>query len=281
MRPITDLQRKLNAFEVISDYIPSGDQPKAIAELVDRINAGEQDVVLLGATGTGKSATTAWLIEKLQRPTLVLAPNKTLAAQLANEFRELMPNNAVEYFVSYYDYYQPEAYVPQRDLFIEKDSAINEHIEQLRLSCTKSILERRDVIVVATVSAIYGIGEPESYHQMVMTLRSGDKLGQREVIGQLVRMQYERNDMDFSRGCFRVRGETIDVFPAEHSELALRISLFDDEIESLELLDPLTGRVRQAVPRFTVYPSSHYVTPRDKVLAAVETIKIELAERLQ
>jgi len=186
----------------------------------------------------------------------------------------------VEYFVSYYDYYQPEAYVPQRDLFIEKDSAINEHIEQLRLSCTKSILERRDVIVVATVSAIYGIGEPESYHQMVMTLRSGDKLGQREVIGQLVRMQYERNDMDFSRGCFRVRGETIDVFPAEHSELALRISLFDDEIESLELLDPLTGRVRQAVPRFTVYPSSHYVTPRDKVLAAIETIKLELAQRL-
>jgi excinuclease ABC subunit B len=203
-----------------------------------------------------------------------------LAAQLYSEFREFFPRNAVEYFVSYYDYYQPEAYVPQRDLFIEKDSAINEHIEQLRLSCTKSILERRDVIVVATVSAIYGIGEPESYHQMVMTLRSGDKLGQREVIGQLVRMQYERNDMDFSRGCFRVRGETIDVFPAEHSELALRISLFDDEIESLELLDPLTGRVRQAVPRFTVYPSSHYVTPRDKVLAAIETIKLELAQRL-
>jgi excinuclease ABC subunit B len=210
----------------------------------------------------------------------VFAPNKTLAAQLYSEFREFFPRNAVEYFVSYYDYYQPEAYVPQRDLFIEKDSAINEHIEQLRLSCTKSILERRDVIVVATVSAIYGIGEPESYHQMVMTLRSGDKLGQREVIGQLVRMQYERNDMDFSRGCFRVRGETIDVFPAEHSELALRISLFDDEIESLELLDPLTGRVRQAVPRFTVYPSSHYVTPRDKVLAAIETIKLELAQRL-
>jgi excinuclease ABC subunit B len=220
------------------------------------------------------------VIARLGRPAIVFAPNKTLAAQLYSEFREFFPRNAVEYFVSYYDYYQPEAYVPQRDQFIEKDSAINEHIEQLRLSCTKSILERRDVIVVATVSAIYGIGEPESYHQMVMTLRSGDKLGQREVIGQLVRMQYERNDMDFSRGCFRVRGETIDVFPAEHSELALRISLFDDEIESLELLDPLTGRVRQAVPRFTVYPSSHYVTPRDKVLAAIETIKLELAQRL-
>jgi len=234
----------------------------------------------LGVTGSGKTFTMANVIARLGRPAIVFAPNKTLAAQLYSEFREFFPRNAVEYFVSYYDYYQPEAYVPQRDLFIEKDSAINEHIEQLRLSCTKSILERRDVIVVATVSAIYGIGEPESYHQMVMTLRSGDKLGQREVIGQLVRMQYERNDMDFSRGCFRVRGETIDVFPAEHSELALRISLFDDEIESLELLDPLTGRVRQAVPRFTVYPSSHYVTPRDKVLAAIETIKLELAQRL-
>jgi len=248
--------------------------------LVEGVNDGEVFQTLLGVTGSGKTFTMANVIARLGRPAIVFAPNKTLAAQLYSEFREFFPRNAVEYFVSYYDYYQPEAYVPQRDLFIEKDSAINEHIEQLRLSCTKSILERRDVIVVATVSAIYGIGEPESYHQMVMTLRSGDKLGQREVIGQLVRMQYERNDMDFSRGCFRVRGETIDVFPAEHSELALRISLFDDEIESLELLDPLTGRVRQAVPRFTVYPSSHYVTPRDKVLAAIETIKLELAQRL-
>jgi excinuclease ABC subunit B len=200
---------------------------------------------------------------------------------LYSEFREFFPKNAVEYFVSYYDYYQPEAYVPQRDLFIEKDSAINEHIEQMRLSCTKSLLERRDVIIVATVSAIYGIGEPESYHQMVMTLRVGDKPGQRDIIAQLVRMQYERNDMDFSRGRFRVRGDTIDVFPAEHSELAIRIELFDDEIESLQLLDPLTGRVRQKIPRFTVYPSSHYVTPRDKVLAAVETIKLELGDRLK
>ncbi|MEY3652150.1 MAG: excinuclease subunit UvrB [Pseudomonadota bacterium] len=267
-------------FELFQPYLPAGDQPQAIEQLVEGVNDGEAFQTLLGVTGSGKTFTMANVIARLGRPAIVFAPNKTLAAQLYSEFREFFPRNAVEYFVSYYDYYQPEAYVPQRDLFIEKDSAINEHIEQLRLSCTKSILERRDVIVVATVSAIYGIGEPESYHQMVMTLRSGDKLGQREVIGQLVRMQYERNDMDFSRGCFRVRGETIDVFPAEHSELALRISLFDDEIESLELLDPLTGRVRQAVPRFTVYPSSHYVTPRDKVLAAIETIKLELTQRL-
>ena len=267
-------------FELFLPYLPAGDQPQAIEQLVEGVNDGEAFQTLLGVTGSGKTFTMANVIARLGRPAIVFAPNKTLAAQLYSEFREFFPRNAVEYFVSYYDYYQPEAYVPQRDLFIEKDSAINEHIEQLRLSCTKSILERRDVIVVATVSAIYGIGEPESYHRMVMTLRAGDKLGQREVIGQLVRMQYERNDMDFSRGCFRVRGETIDVFPAEHSELALRISLFDDEIESLELLDPLTGRVRQAVPRFTVYPSSHYVTPRDKVLAAIETIKLELTQRL-
>ena len=267
-------------FELFQPYLPAGDQPQAIEQLVEGVNDGEAFQTLLGVTGSGKTFTMANVIARLGRPAIVFAPNKTLAAQLYSEFREFFPRNAVEYFVSYYDYYQPEAYVPQRDLFIEKDSAINEHIEQLRLSCTKSILERRDVIVVATVSAIYGIGEPESYHQMVMTLRCGDKLGQREVIAQLVRMQYERNDMDFSRGCFRVRGETIDVFPAEHSELALRISLFDDEIESLELLDPLTGRVRQAVPRFTVYPSSHYVTPRDKVLAAIETIKLELTQRL-
>ena len=267
-------------FELFQPYLPAGDQPQAIEQLVEGVNDGEACQTLLGVTGSGKTFTMANVIARLGRPAIVFAPNKTLAAQLYSEFREFFPRNAVEYFVSYYDYYQPEAYVPQRDLFIEKDSAINEHIEQLRLSCTKSILERRDVIVVATVSAIYGIGEPESYHRMVMTLRAGDKLGQREVIGQLVSMQYERNDMDFSRGCFRVRGETIDVFPAEHSELALRISLFDDEIESLELLDPLTGRVRQAVPRFTVYPSSHYVTPRDKVLAAIETIKLELTQRL-
>jgi excinuclease ABC subunit B len=235
---------------------------------------------LLGVTGSGKTFTMANVIARLGRPAIIYAPNKTLAAQLYSEFREFFPRNAVEYFVSYYDYYQPEAYVPQRDLFIEKDSAINEHIEQMRLSCTKSLLERRDVIIVATVSAIYGIGEPESYHRMVMTLRVGDKLGQREVIGQLVRMQYERNDHDFTRGRFRVRGDTIDVFPAEHSELAIRVELFDDEIETLQLFDPLTGRIRQKIPRFTVYPSSHYVTPRDRILAAVETIKLELQERL-
>ena len=208
------------------------------------------------------------------------APNKTLAAQLYAEFREFFPHNAVEYFVSYYDYYQPEAYVPQRDLFIEKDSSINEHIEQMRLSCTKSILERRDVVVVATVSAIYGIGDPQSYHKMVMLLRAGDKLDQREVIGQLVRMQYQRNDVDFSRGTFRVRGDTIDIFPAEHSELAVRLELFDDELETLQLFDPLTGRVKQKIARFTVYPSSHYVTPREKVLTAIEAIKDELRSRL-
>jgi len=268
-------------FELFQPYPPAGDQPTAIAQLVEGINDGEVFQTLLGVTGSGKTYTMANTIAQLGRPAIIFAPNKTLAAQLYSEFREFFPNNAVEYFVSYYDYYQPEAYVPQRDLFIEKDSAINEHIEQMRLSCTKSILERRDVIVVATVSAIYGIGEPESYHQMIMTLRTGDKVGQRDAIAQLVRMQYERNDQDFSRGKFRVRGDTIDVFPAEHSELAIRIELFDDEIESLQLFDPLTGRIRQKIPRFTVYPSSHYVTPRDRVLAAVETIKVELAERLK
>ena len=268
-------------FELFQPYPPAGDQPTAINELVEGINDGEVFQTLLGVTGSGKTFTMANVIARMGRPAIIFAPNKTLAAQLYSEFREFFPKNAVEYFVSYYDYYQPEAYVPQRDLFIEKDSAINEHIEQMRLSCTKSILERRDVIVVATVSAIYGIGEPESYHRMVMTVRAGDKIGQRDAIAQLVRMQYERNDQDFSRGKFRVRGETIDVFPAEHSELAIRIELFDDEIESLQLFDPLTGRIRQKIPRFTIYPSSHYVTPRDRVLAAVETIKVELAERLQ
>jgi len=268
-------------FELFQPYPPAGDQPAAIAQLIEGVNDGEVFQTLLGVTGSGKTFTMANVIAQLGRPAIIFAPNKTLAAQLYSEFREFFPNNAVEYFVSYYDYYQPEAYVPQRDLFIEKDSAINEHIEQMRLSCTKSILERRDVIVVATVSAIYGIGEPESYHQMIMTLRAGDKVGQRDAIAQLVRMQYERNDQDFSRGKFRVRGDTIDVFPAEHSELAIRIELFDDEIESLQLFDPLTGRIRQKIPRFTIYPSSHYVTPRDRVLAAVETIKLELADRLK
>ena len=268
-------------FELYQPYPPAGDQPEAIEQLVEGVNDGEVFQTLLGVTGSGKTFTMANVIARLGRPAIVYAPNKTLAAQLYSEFREFFPNNAVEYFVSYYDYYQPEAYVPQRDLFIEKDSAINEHIEQMRLSCTKSILERRDVVIVATVSAIYGIGQPEAYHQMVMTLRTGDKLGQRDMIAQLVRMQYQRNDMEFSRGAFRVRGDTIDVFPAEHSEMAVRIELFDDEIESLQLFDPLTGRIRQKIPRFTVYPSSHYVTPRDRVLAAVETIKTELSDRLK
>ena len=268
-------------FELYQPYPPAGDQPTAIAQLVEGVRDGEVFQTLLGVTGSGKTFTMANVIAKLGRPAIIFAPNKTLAAQLYSEFREFFPNNAVEYFVSYYDYYQPEAYVPQRDLFIEKDSAINEHIEQMRLSCTKSVLERRDVIIVATVSAIYGIGQPEAYHQMVMTLRAGDKLGQRDMIMQLVRMQYQRNDMDFSRGTFRVRGDTIDIFPAEHSEMAIRAELFDDEIESLQLFDPLTGRIRQKIPRFTVYPSSHYVTPREQVLMAVETIKTELSDRLK
>jgi excinuclease ABC subunit B len=268
-------------FELFQPYPPAGDQPTAIAKLVEGVGDGEAFQTLLGVTGSGKTFTMANVIAQLGRPAIVFAPNKTLAAQLYSEFREFFPKNAVEYFVSYYDYYQPEAYVPQRDLFIEKDSAINEHIEQMRLSCTKSILERRDVVIVATVSAIYGIGEPESYHRMIMTLRVGDKMDQRDVIAQLIRMQYQRNEQDFSRGKFRVRGDTIDVFPAEHSEIAIRIELFDDEVESLSLFDPLTGKVRQKIPRFTVYPSSHYVTPRDKVLMAVETIKLELDERLK
>ena len=267
-------------FELFQPYPPAGDQPEAIAKLVEGLHDGETFQTLLGVTGSGKTFTMANVIARMGRPAIVFAPNKTLAAQLYSEFREFFPQNAVEYFVSYYDYYQPEAYVPQRDLFIEKDSAINEHIEQMRLSCTKSLLERRDVIIVATVSAIYGIGEPESYHQMVLMLRVGDRIAQRELIAQLVRMQYQRNDDDFSRGKFRVRGDTIDVFPAEHSELAIRIELFDDEVDGLQLFDPLTGQVQQRIPRFAVYPSSHYVTPRDVVLRAVETIKEELRQRV-
>ena len=268
-------------FELYQPYPPAGDQPVAIEQLVQGVHDGEVFQTLLGVTGSGKTFTMANVIARLGRPAIVFAPNKTLAAQLYSEFREFFPKNAVEYFVSYYDYYQPEAYVPQRDLFIEKDSAINEHIEQMRLSATKSVLERRDTIIVATVSAIYGIGAPEDYTQMRLIARVGDKMGQRDVIARLIRMQYTRNEQDFSRGTFRVRGDTIDVFPAEHSELAIRIDLFDDEIESLQLFDPLTGRVRQKVPRFTLYPSSHYVTPREKVLGAVESIKLELSERLK
>ena len=268
-------------FELYQPYPPAGDQPTAIAQLCEGIEDGLSYQTLLGVTGSGKTFTMANVIAREGRPAIVFAPNKTLAAQLYAEFREFFPHNAVEYFVSYYDYYQPEAYVPQRDLFIEKDSAINEAIEQMRLSTTKSLLERRDVVIVATVSAIYGIGKPEDYMQMVLIARVGDKLGQRDVIAQLIRMQYKRNDMEFGRGTFRVRGDTIDVFPAEHSELAVRLELFDDEIDSIQLFDPLTGRIRQKIPRFTIYPSSHYVTPRERVLVAIEGIKEELNQRVK
>ena len=267
-------------FQLFQPYPPAGDQPQAIDRLVEGVQDGLTWQTLLGVTGSGKTFTMANTIARLGRPAIVFAPNKTLAAQLYSEFREFFPKNAVEYFVSYYDYYQPEAYVPQRDLFIEKDRAIHEHIEQMRLSATKSVLERRDTVIVATVSAIYGIGKPEDYTQMRFIVRVGDKVGQRDVIAQLVRMQYTRNEMEFVRGTFRVRGDTIDIFPAEHSELAIRVELFDDEVETLQLFDPLTGKVRQKIPRFTVYPASHYVTPREQVLAAIEGIKIELRERL-
>jgi len=268
-------------FQLHQLYPPSGDQPAAIDALVEGIQDGLSFQTLLGVTGSGKTYTMANVIARLGRPALVLAPNKTLAAQLYAEMREFFPRNAVEYFVSYYDYYQPEAYVPQRDLFIEKDSSINEHIEQMRLSATKSLLERRDVVIVGTVSCIYGIGNPHDYHAMILTLRVNDRCSQREVLQRLVAMQYQRNETEFTRGTFRVRGDTIDVFPAEHAELAVRIELFDDEIESLQLFDPLTGKVRQKIPRFTVYPSSHYVTPRATVMRALETIREELAERLR
>ncbi|MBR7781390.1 excinuclease ABC subunit UvrB [Undibacterium luofuense] len=267
-------------FALYEIFPPAGDQPTAIASLTEGIQDGLSFQTLLGVTGSGKTYTMANVIARCGRPAIVFAPNKTLAAQLYSEFREFFPKNAVEYFVSYYDYYQPEAYVPQRDLFIEKDSAINEHIEQMRLSCTKSLMERRDVVIVATVSAIYGIGNPSEYHKMILTLRAKDKVSQRDIIARLIQMQYTRNEMDFSRGTFRVRGDTIDIFPAEHAELAVRVDTFDDEIESLQLFDPLTGKVKQKIPRFTVYPGSHYVTPRETVLRAVETIKEELRERL-
>ncbi|WP_229519941.1 excinuclease ABC subunit UvrB [Massilia oculi] len=268
-------------FKLHQPFPPAGDQPTAIEGLVEGINDGLSYQTLLGVTGSGKTYTMANVIARAGRPAIVFAPNKTLAAQLYSEFREFFPQNAVEYFVSYYDYYQPEAYMPQRDLFIEKDSSINEHIEQMRLSCTKSLMERRDVVIVATVSAIYGIGNPNEYHKMILTLRHKDKVAQRDIIARLIQMQYTRNEMDFPRGSFRVRGDTIDIFPAEHAELAIRVEMFDDEIESLQLFDPLTGRVRQKIPRFTVYPGSHYVTPRSTVLRAVESIKAELRDRLE
>ena len=261
-------------------FPPAGDQPEAIARLTEGIEDGLAFQTLLGVTGSGKTYTMANVIARLGRPALVLAPNKTLAAQLYAEFREFFPENAVEYFVSYYDYYQPEAYVPSRDLYIEKDSSINDHIEQMRLSATKSLLERRDVVIVATVSAIYGIGDPSEYHGMILHLREGEKLAQRDVLARLVAMQYERSEMDFRRGTFRVRGDVIDVFPAEHAEHAVRLFLDDEGIEKIEVFDPLTGRSLHPVARFTVYPSSHYVTPRETTLRAIEAIKAELRERI-
>ncbi len=269
------------AFRLHQPFAPAGDQPEAIDRLVEGLNDGLAYQTLLGVTGSGKTYTMANVIARVGRPALVLAPNKTLAAQLYAEFREFFPENAVEYFVSYYDYYQPEAYVPSRDLYIEKDSSINEHIEQMRLSATKSLLERDDAVIVATVSCIYGIGDPVDYHGMILHLREREKAGQRDVIARLVAMQYERSELDFRRGTFRVRGDVIDIFPAEHSETALRVTLFDDEVDSLMLFDPLTGRSVQRVSRFTVYPSSHYVTPRATTLRAIEAIKLELAERIE
>ncbi|BBN87732.1 excinuclease ABC subunit UvrB [Azospira sp. I09] len=262
-------------------FPPAGDQPEAIRLLVEGLEDGLSYQTLLGVTGSGKTYTMANVIARTGRPALILAPNKTLAAQLYAEFREFLPENAVEYFVSYYDYYQPEAYVPSRDLFIEKDSSINDHIEQMRLSATKSLLERRDVVIVATVSCIYGIGDKDDYHNMILHLRQGDKAGQRDIIKRLSEMQYERNEVDFQRGTFRVRGDVIDIFPAEHAEHAIRVCLFDDEIETLQLFDPLTGHLLHKLPRFTIYPSSHYVTPRATVLRAVEGIKEELRKRLE
>ncbi|GAB1232082.1 excinuclease ABC subunit UvrB [Ferrigenium sp. UT4] len=267
-------------YKLYLPFDPAGDQPTAIAQLVEGIEDGLAYQTLLGVTGSGKTFTIANVIARTGRPAIVMAPNKTLAAQLYSELRDFFPDNAVEYFVSYYDYYQPEAYVPSRDVYIEKDSSINEQIEQMRLSATKSMLERQDCIIVATVSAIYGIGDPVDYHGMILHLREHEKMAQRDIIQRLVAMQYERNDVEFSRGHFRVRGDVIDIFPAESSENALRVTLFDDEVEALALFDPLTGHIQTRVPRYTVYPSSHYVTPRETTLAAIETIKVELAERI-
>jgi excinuclease ABC subunit B len=280
VRPKTDLQRKVNPFEVISEYKPSGDQPTAISELTERINRGEQDVVLMGATGTGKSATTAWLIEKLQRPTLVLAPNKTLAAQLANEFRELLPNNAVEYFVSYYDYYQPEAYVPQTDTFIEKDSSVNSEVERLRHSATNSLLTRRDVVVVATVSCIYGLGTPQEYVDRMIPLCVGEEIERNALLRKFVDIQYKRNDMAFERGTFRVRGDTIEIIPM-YEELALRIEMFGDEIERLTTLHPLTGEIVRDEEEMYIFPASHYSASQETMNRAISEIESEMELRVK
>ena len=272
------INRVVAPFEVISDYVPAGDQPRAIEELATRIEAGEKDVVLLGATGTGKSATAAWLIERVQRPTLVMVQNKTLAAQLANELRELLPNNAVEYFVSYYDYYQPEAYVPQTDTFIEKDSSINEEVERLRHSATNALLTRRDVVVVATVSCIYGLGTPEEYVAQMVTMRQGEEMDRDELLRRFVNMQYARNDVDFHRGTFRVRGDTVEIIPM-YEEHAIRVEFFGDEIESIYTLHPLTGEIIREETEMYVFPASHYVAGADRMARAVKSIEDELAER--
>ena len=279
MRPITDLARRVEPFRVISDYVPAGDQPAAIAELTKRIGKGEQDIVLLGATGTGKSATTAWLIEQLQRPTLVIAPNKTLAAQLANEFKELLPNNAVEYFVSYYDYYQPEAYVPQTDTFIEKDSSVNDEVERLRHSATNSLLTRRDVIVVATVSCIYGLGTPQEYVDRMVRLKVGDSIDRNQLLRKFVDIQYKRNDMAFERGTFRVRGDTIEIIPM-YEELALRIEMFGDEIEKIMTLHPLTGEIVRDESEMYIFPATHYAAGPETMERAIGEIEAELEKRV-
>ncbi|POX53310.1 excinuclease ABC subunit B [Streptomyces sp. Ru71] len=279
MRPVSHIERTVAPFEVVSPYQPNGDQPAAIADLARRIQAGEKDVVLLGATGTGKSATTAWMIEQLQRPTLVMAPNKTLAAQLANEFRELLPNNAVEYFVSYYDYYQPEAYVPQSDTYIEKDSSINEEVERLRHSATNSLLTRRDVVVVASVSCIYGLGTPQEYVDRMVPLKVGDEIDRDELLRRFVDIQYTRNDMAFTRGTFRVRGDTIEIFPV-YEELAVRIEMFGDEIEALTTLHPITGEIISDEQQLYVFPASHYVAGPERMERAIKGIEAELEERL-
>ena len=279
MRPVTDLRRTDKPFEVVSQYTPSGDQPTAINELAERLNAGEKDIVLLGATGTGKSATTAWLVEKAQRPTLILEPNKTLAAQMAAEFRELLPNNAVEYFVSYYDYYQPEAYVPQTDTFIEKDSSINDEVERLRHSATNSLLTRRDVVVVSSVSCIYGLGTPQEYVDRMTPLEVGQQIDRDDLLRRFVTMQYTRNDIDFTRGTFRVRGDTVEIIPM-YEELAIRIEFFGDEIEALATLHPVTGDVIDTVEQVFVFPASHYVAGPERMQKAIEGIEAELAERL-
>ena len=279
MRPVTELQRAAKPFEVISPYSPSGDQPTAIAELTERLRAGEKDIVLLGATGTGKSATTAWLVEQVQRPTLILEPNKTLAAQMAAEFRELLPNNAVEYFVSYYDYYQPEAYVPQTDTFIEKDSSIKDEVERLRHSATNSLLTRRDVVVVSSVSCIYGLGTPQEYVDRMTPLEVGQQIDRDDLLRRFVQMQYTRNDIDFTRGTFRVRGDTVEIIPM-YEELAIRIEFFGDEIEALATLHPVTGDVIDTVEQVFVFPASHYVAGPERMQKAIEGIEAELAERL-